>query len=261
MEPAVGPVSRFMTRSLYTVLESRVAWCELLTLSSEAQEELRFWSDNLSNYKSQPIWHSPSAMRVVYSDASNTGYGGYVVEHGPSTVHGQWTLEEARQSSTWCDLTAVWQVLRSVAVKLSNTRVRWFTDNQNVVRILQVGSKQAHLQSIAVRIFSLSVHWQIRLESEWIPRELNDQADYLSHIIDFDDWMLNPQVFFQLDVEWGPHTIDRFASSYNAQLPRFNSRCWNRRSEAVDAFTVNWADENNWWCPPIALISSVIRHA
>ncbi len=26
-------------------------------------------------------------------------------------------------------------------------------------------------------------------------------------------------------------------------------------------FTVNWAGEMNWWCPPIALIHRVIRHA
>ena len=41
---AFGPISRFMTRSLYAVLESRCAWCEMLTLSSEAREELNFWS-------------------------------------------------------------------------------------------------------------------------------------------------------------------------------------------------------------------------
>ena len=27
------------------------------------------------------------------------------------------------------------------------------------------------------------------------------------------------------------------------------------------AFTVNWAGEINWWCPPIPLIPRVIRHA
>ena len=48
---------------------------------------------------------------------------------------------------------------------------------------------------------------------------------------------------------------------HNSQLPRFNSRCWNPGSEAVDAFTVNWAGENNWWCPPISLVPRVIRHA
>ena len=70
--------------------------------------------------------------------------------------------------------------------------------------------------------------------------------------------MLNPNVFSQLDAISGPHTVDRFASFENAQLPRC---CWNPGSEGVDAFTVSWGDENNWWCPPIALIPRVIRHA
>ena len=80
---AIGPVSRFMTCSLYAALESRQTWCDLLRLSPEARAEHRFWLASLSEYSSQPIWRSPSAMRVVHSNASEMGYGGYVVEHGP----------------------------------------------------------------------------------------------------------------------------------------------------------------------------------
>ena len=29
----------------------------------------------------------------------------------------------------------------------------------------------------------------------------------------------------------------------------------------MDAFTVNWSGENNWWCPPPVLIPRVLRHA
>ena len=83
----------------------------------------------------------PSAVRVVYSDASETGYGGYVVEHGASVSYCQWTPPQAVRSSTWRELAAVWFVLLSVANSLTHHRVRWFTDNQNVVRILQVGEK------------------------------------------------------------------------------------------------------------------------
>ena len=168
---------------------------------------------------------------------------------------------EAHQSSTWRELTAVLRVLSAVAVKLMNFLVRWFTDNQNVARILLVGSKMALLQATALKIFSLSVQYQIRFEPQWIPRGLNERADYLSRIIDYDDWQLNPLVFSELDNAWVPHTVDRFASFQNSQVPRFNSRCWNPGSEAVDAFTVDWSGENNWWCPPISLIPRVIRHA
>ena len=36
---------------------------------------------HLVEFSSQNLWLSSSAVRVAYSDASNTGYGGYMVEH------------------------------------------------------------------------------------------------------------------------------------------------------------------------------------
>ena len=136
MSIAVGLISRFMTRSLYAVINSRSSWYKKLQLPAEAQLELSFWKNSITDYKNQPIWRSPSAVRVVYSDASDTGYGGYVVKHGPCVVHGQWSTTEAKQSSTWRELAAVLRVLESIAPKLCNTRVRWFSDNHNVVRII-----------------------------------------------------------------------------------------------------------------------------
>ena len=58
----------------------------------------------IGQYNGQPIRYKPSAVRVVYSDASNVRYGGYIVEHGPN---GSWTAKETKQSSTWRKLLAV----------------------------------------------------------------------------------------------------------------------------------------------------------
>ena len=80
-----------------------------------------------------------------------------MVEHGPYVVHDQWTPEQARLSSTWCELRVVGMVLEALGLKLSNCRVRWFTDNQNVVRILGVGSKKPTLQCEVVKVFNLNV--------------------------------------------------------------------------------------------------------
>ena len=99
------------------------------------------------------------------------------------------------------------------------------------------------------------------MEPEWIPREQNKLADYLSQLVEYNDWMLNPEVFSALDAEWGLHTVDRFANSVNNQLVRFNSWYWEPGTEAVDAFTCSWGDENNWLCPPVHLVPRVIRHA
>ena len=136
-----------------------------------------------------------------------------------------------------------------------------YTDNQNVVRIIQNGSRNATLQAEALAIFAVCMNNSIHIEPEWIPREHNQLADYYSRIIDHDDWMLNPIAFGRLDSLWGPHTVDRFANSINAQVVRFNSRFWSPGSEAVDAFTCDWGEDNNWWCPPVHLVPRVIRHA
>ena len=44
----------------------------------------------------------------------------------------------------------------------------------------------------------------------------------------------------------GPFTVDRFANVKNKQIERFNSLFWNPGSEAVDCFTQDWSNENNW---------------
>ena len=89
MSLALGPVTRLMTCSLYTILNSRGSWCMLLQLSDEAKQELEFWLAQVKQLNGQNLWPKPSAVRVVYSDASDTGYGGYTVEHGGRISTGQ----------------------------------------------------------------------------------------------------------------------------------------------------------------------------
>ena len=60
---------------------------------------------------------------------------------------------------------------------------------------------------------------------------------------------------------WGPHSVDCFAQVDNTQLPKFYSRFWCPGTAAIDAFTVNWAGDVNWWVPPVSLIGRVLRHA
>ena len=261
MSLALGLIAWFMTCSLYATLNNRVAWCQKLLLTPEALEELKFWFNEVTKFNGQHIWPKPPAVRVIYSDASSTGFGVYIVEHGNLIANGQWSAEETKSSSTWRELRAVKLVLESFQSKLSNERIRWLTDNQNVVRIVQYGSKNSTLQAEALAIFAICVNNRIHIEPEWIPREQNQLADYYSRINDYDNWMLNPAVFGWLDSSWGPHTIDRFANSGNAQVARFNSRFWTPGSEAVDAFTCDWGEDNNWWCPPVHLVPRVIRHA
>lgn len=93
-----------------------------------------------------------------------------------------------------------------------------------------------------------------------MPRSSNEQADFLSHIVDTDDWSVSFHIFRLLDSRWGPHTADHFADENNHLLPKFDSRFWNPHCEAMDTFTRSWDLENNWLCPPPHLVSRALRH-
>ena len=101
------------------------------------------------------------------------------------------------------------------------------------------GSRKQHLQEGAIAIFDVCFQNGIKLEMEWIPRAHNQLADYLSRIQNFDDWKVDPNLLLFINLLWGLHTVDCFASASNCQLPRFFSRFWCPSTEAVDSFTVN----------------------
>ena len=94
MSLALGLVSHLMTRIMYALLNTRLYWNQLLCLTPEAVAELQFWLDKITLVNGQEIWHSPSAVRVVYSDASDSGYGGFVVQHSCNIAQGIWSTDE-----------------------------------------------------------------------------------------------------------------------------------------------------------------------
>ena len=190
----------------------------------------------------------------------DSGFGGFSVQCGKDLVAGQWNATEVQASSTLREMLAVKYVLLSLIDKLSGCSIKWFTDNQNVPKIISCGSGKDHLQQEALSIFNLCCTNNISIEMEWIPRSQNEQADFLSRIYDPDDWGLSQHIFTRIDQIWGPHTIDQFAKHLNNKLQRFNSRLWNPGSEDIDAFVLDWSGENNYVCPPISLIPRVILH-
>ena len=54
-----------------------------------------------------------------------------------------------------------WNYIHFSCSQLQNERVRWFTDNQNVVKIVSNGSKKPFLQQEALRIHTKWIGLQI----------------------------------------------------------------------------------------------------
>ena len=257
---AVGPILRLLTRQMYLAIESRSAWDHTLRFSPALLEELRFWYHNIDSFNGYSLRPPPDSSTVIFSDASDVAFGGFSASLDGVVASGMFTSEDLGQSSTYRELKAIYYVLLSCAEQLRQKRVKVFTDNQGAARIVSVGSSKVHLQSVAMSIFDLCLSNGITLEAQWIPRSQNEKADLLSRFVDKDDWCVNPSVFRLLDAKWGPHTFDRFATYYNAQLPRFNSKFASPGCSGVDALAQDWSSENNWICPPVCLIVDSVRH-
>lgn len=111
------------------------------------------------------------------------------------------------------------------------------------------------MQNVAIEVNTFCESNQISLSVGWIPRLLNEKADYLSRCKDSDDWEVENWVFKKLDEIWGPHTIDRYASNYNKKCVRFNTRWWVPETDGVNALNQSWVKpENNWLVPPPRLV-------
>ena len=260
LETAVGNMVRLMTRSAYTLINSCFSWQERIVLDSLTKSEFEFWQNNLSHLNCKQIWTDniiPS--KVVYSDASAHACGA-ILNLDEKIFHTNWSDEEKLKSSTWRELKALLLALQTFELSIKGRSIAWFTDNQNVVSIVSKGSKKPELHDMSLQLFKICLNSQINLDIKWVPRECNSDADSISQILDYDDYTINDTVFMQLDALWGPHTVDRFACFYNAKVQRFNSRFYQTGAEAVDAFSQNWAFNNNWLFPPTILVIRVIRH-
>ena len=190
-------------------------------------------------------------MQLFFCDASDyiNAFGGFQFRLNDQPVSGMFTPFESQQSSTFRELKAMFYVIKAHVVSLRHKKVKVFTDNKNASRIVSIGSSKQHLQSLAINIFQLCLENDILIDAQWIPCGANSRADLLSRFVDKDDWSLNSEIFTQLDGIWGPHSVDRFASHYNAQVPRFNSKFMSPGCSAVDALSQDWRGQNNWLCP------------
>jgi hypothetical protein len=105
----------------------------------------------------------------------------------------------------------------------------------------------------------------IRIRLKNIRSAANTWADNLSRELDRDDWQLNPRICGYMQAEWGRHSIDRFVSMDNTQLPRFDAKWPDPKCEDIDYLHlpgVAWQREANYYNPPWGALPALIakRH-
>ena len=197
---------------------------------------------------------------TICSDASDSGLGVVLKESSCLNIcHRMFDLDEKDRSSTWRELEAIRFGLDAFHAKLSSSCISWMTDNRAAMFVSSSGSKRQHLQDLALEIYELTREHNIDLEVNWVPRDDNQVADYISKIVDPDDWEITEGFLEFLEEKWGPFTIDRFASFDNSKCERFNSKFLVPGTEAVDAFTQDWRFDHNLLVPPVKHIVRVLN--
>jgi hypothetical protein len=108
---AIGPATRLFTRQMYFCIMQRTSWNDTVTINRCLQNELRFWCDNIDGFQGYCIKEPVATCPAVYTDASDTGYGGYTVTLGTHVAHGLWDPRDRLPSSTYTELKAILVVI------------------------------------------------------------------------------------------------------------------------------------------------------
>ena len=250
LSPVFGDLSRIMSRHCQISIAASPGWDFASELDSYCVAELQFWLSSIKKYNSKNCFQSLSHHHKVYSDASGFACGAIILNNTQISHSWPFTQEERVFSSTHRELIAIG--LKAFGPILCNSRVKWFTDSQSSVRIVEVGSMQFSLHTLAISIFEFCIRNNIELSVQWIPRSLNQKADSVSKFMDIDDWQITSE-FFAL--YWGPHTIDCFANFYNTKIERFFSRNCRRR-----CILSVMAERKLSACSPVTLVCETLKH-
>jgi hypothetical protein len=146
------------------------------------------------------------------------------------------------------ELLAALHVVLSCLLIFKNKVVTLHMDNQNAVVICTKGSPKPRLQAYASLIYKICYENKIILKPVWIPRDLNNVADFLSKEVDFEDYSVSMEFFQNVCslLEKMPK-VDLFADNKNSKVNSFFSLATCPGTMGVDAFNYNWAIYGVGW--------------
>ena len=258
---ALGSIVYIMTKNCQIWIADRHSWGSKSTLPNVVLQELHFWINNLCSIERMHFEKQKhKADTIIYSDASATGARAFILNSPGYELVEYWREDEACRSSTWREIRTVSLFLDVHKHALKNRNITWYTDNQAVPRIVFKGSMKEDLQAESLLIFKECLKSNINLQINWIPRELNEQADELSKIQDRDDWEVSQHIFDFLNRIHGKFTVDCFASNISKKCSKFYAKYWCSNVAGVNALSYDWSQENVWLVPPPKLVIQALDH-
>ena len=251
------PAARFYLRELHDVVSHRASWSAKVKISNQLRRDLQWWVSVPTEQNGRPIW---TRVETAYLHVDSSGYGWGAVLNDRLHARGFWTPPDLDQHITFKELKAVRYAVLSFLSHLRGRQVLLHEDNQAVVSVLtHLTTKSADMMSELRKLWFLLDTNDIHIRTRYIRSAANIWADHLSRLHDNSDWAVNPKIFRHLDKLYGPHSIDRFASMENRQLPRYNSKWRDPLCEdCLHLPDQAWRQEHNWCNPPWDLMDDLI---
>ena len=255
MTRAILP-GKLLLRNAFRLLQSKDSWDADLCLDAHSKKDLNWWLSSIDNWNGRPIIKSPIDCQIV-TDASGQGWGAHM---NGKRAFGVWDSEIRYSASNVREMFAVLAALKSFQNQITGKHVQVLSDNISTVAYLNnLGGSSAQLSKIATATWLLCHHLKVTLTVRHISGKRNVLADRLSRRQSAHEWCLAPHLFRILDIYWGPHTIDRFASMMSTQLDTFNSLAYDPLATGIDAFAqTDWSHHNNFVNAPFRLIPRVL---
>ena len=80
MHLAIGPLLYLLTRNMYHEIENRTSWYEPKIISKETKDKLECWLNNINIYNGYTFKSRALATCLVFTDACDDGYGGFILK-------------------------------------------------------------------------------------------------------------------------------------------------------------------------------------
>ena len=192
---------RIMTRHCVLSTLSKDNWDSVFSLDDYCKEEVYFWKDNMVNIITRYYFVSKAKILVIL----------YIQMPVLPRVEQLLTFTMFLCVTKCGRRARAFKVQREGSCLLLSFHcnhlpqcLKDHTFSGLSAEIVEVGSMKLGLHKMARRIFDICIRSGIHLEVQGIPRTSNQQTDYISRLIDTDDWQITKKMFFFLMAGGGP---------------------------------------------------------
>ena len=229
----------------------------MVSVRESVREHLLWWLDRSNTLAGVKI-KSSVAQVTLFTDASRSGWGGFVQE---AQAQGTWTKDDLKHHINWLELKAVWLCLIELEKLCLNKTLMVRSDNTTVVSYLnkQGGTRSGAMMALTWGLLKWCQARNIEVLAAHVAGVNNRLADLLSRRrVNPSEWQLDREAVQELFRRWGRPNVDLFASRQNAQLPTFCSWRPDAQAYAIDSLAISWTGMEAYAFPPIALVSKVL---